>query len=272
MTKQSKAKAKQAAKEAATLKRLSKDIESKHNAIQALDEHLADLEVELRESDCQRVKMLGQDRFCNRYYWFERNGVPLTGRRSSAAARGRHLNGRIWVQGPDQIEQGSGKIEGEAESELQTLAFAISYADRRALEEGDTSLADSRYWGFYDNPDSMGQLLAWLDQRGIRERALARELYNQRETINATLLSLHQEAVEVEEDGPDVPRLSTRAKTYVDSTSLKRGCLAYRNYFGLETMGASHVDPPVSRGKKLGIQASMRASLNRHRKRARGDG
>ena len=80
------------------------------------------IECKLSELDCQRVKLLGKDRFGNRYWWFENNGLPTlhggshgddndnehdsdkdenTGVESAGdILEETYLMGRLWVQGP----------------------------------------------------------------------------------------------------------------------------------------------------------------------------
>ena len=79
------------------------------------------IECKLSELDCQRVRLLGKDRFGNRYWWFENNGLPTlhggshgddndnehendkdenTGDKSAEVLDETYLMGRLWVQGP----------------------------------------------------------------------------------------------------------------------------------------------------------------------------
>lgn len=83
-------------------------------------------EAELVKLDCQRMKMLGMDRYCNRYWWLEGNG--LRRHRPDGETKDKHkkeevkkedgeedddddeegdlgfLMGRLWVQGPTEHE------------------------------------------------------------------------------------------------------------------------------------------------------------------------
>lgn len=90
-----------------------------------------EIELKLVEMDCQRVKLLGKDRFGNRYWWFENNGLPTlhgssngdedednsgantVGVNGTAAADDMdddedelldetYLMGKLWIQGPSQ--------------------------------------------------------------------------------------------------------------------------------------------------------------------------
>lgn len=85
------------------------------------------LEKQLNEIDCQRVKLLGKDRLYNRYWWFENNGLPTLHSNTNdvddndddentaanmnndedddndddnAVLDETYLMGKLWVQGP----------------------------------------------------------------------------------------------------------------------------------------------------------------------------
>lgn len=82
------------------------------------------LERQLNEIDCQRVKFLGKDRLYNRYWWFENNGLPTLHSNTNdvddndeedanihneeeddneddnAVLNETYLMGKLWVQGP----------------------------------------------------------------------------------------------------------------------------------------------------------------------------
>lgn len=77
-----------------------------------------EIERQLNEYDCQRMKLLGKDRFFNRYWWFENNGLPTlrTGFNNEDEDDNQeeeekeseeldmlnetYLVGKLWVQGP----------------------------------------------------------------------------------------------------------------------------------------------------------------------------
>ncbi|CAK7894789.1 imitation switch two complex protein 1 [[Candida] anglica] len=81
-----------------------------------------EIEKKLVEMDCQRVKLLGKDRFCNRYWWFENNGLPTLHGGSAGDDNDdddeknpqddeddiekdevldeTYLMGKLWIQGP----------------------------------------------------------------------------------------------------------------------------------------------------------------------------
>lgn len=77
------------------------------------------VEMKLTEKDCQRVRLLGKDRFYNRYWWFENNGLPNlhfareedddeeadpetndVDDEKEEVLEETYLMGKLWVQGP----------------------------------------------------------------------------------------------------------------------------------------------------------------------------
>ena len=92
----------------------------KETLVQADNSKKAKREIErqLNEYDCQRMKLLGKDRFFNRYWWFENNGLPTlrTGFSNEDEDDNQeeeekeseeldvlnetYLVGKLWVQGP----------------------------------------------------------------------------------------------------------------------------------------------------------------------------
>ncbi|KMU85877.1 DDT domain-containing protein [Coccidioides immitis H538.4] len=117
--------------------RVLKKIEDLKAKVKAYEADIAVLDNDLREADCPRTRVLGKDRFWNRYYWFERNGMPYEGLPNSSTASAGYANGRIWVQGPDEIER-EGFID--LPDELNRSYF-------KSLE-----------WGYYEDPDELDEL------------------------------------------------------------------------------------------------------------------
>ena len=72
-------KAKTNPKQSKEFTKLLKDIDKLKVEISKREKEIAICDEKLREANCQRTKVLGRDRFWNRYYWFERNGMPVTG-------------------------------------------------------------------------------------------------------------------------------------------------------------------------------------------------
>ncbi len=225
------------AKQSARLAKILQKIQKKKDKIKECEAQIADLENDLRETNCQRTISLGRDRFFNRYYWFERNGMPFAGLPSSSGARAGYANGRLWVQGPDELEQQS--------------SSDLTLSEQRSLEEGSTRLQDARQWGYYDDSTSIDMLIEWLDERGQRERVLRKELQAWRETIVKYMSKMQEHLAESKEQkaGGDehFTRVSTRNKTYVDLDAMRHPCLAYRNTYALDSQGHLHVDQPKSK-------------------------
>jgi len=87
--------------------------------VKELREAKKSVETKLTEMDCQRVRLLGKDRFYNRYWWFENNGLPnlhfvreeeddeeadteandLEDEKEEVQDE-TYLMGKLWVQGP----------------------------------------------------------------------------------------------------------------------------------------------------------------------------
>ena len=197
-----------------------------------IDEHegkISDCDADLREANVQRTKLLGRDRFANRYYWFERNGQPFGGLPSSSTASYGYANGRIWVQGPDDMEI-EGFIErGPEEQAEYRKRFGCTVPERRQLEEGATILQSAREWGYYDDPAVLDNLIGWLDDRGEREKMLRKELFNWRDTI-AQYMDAHkkfmdeQAAKKIEADEEHASRISTRNKTHEEASAARQRC------------------------------------------------
>jgi hypothetical protein len=82
-----------------------KQIDKERERVDEAEEAIASVDVDLREADCPRTRCLGKDRFCNRYWWFERNAMPYGGLPDSSTAQSDYANGRLWVQGPDDLER-----------------------------------------------------------------------------------------------------------------------------------------------------------------------
>lgn len=246
--------AEKTSKQSAQFKKLLRDIEKKKDKIRECEERIADLDNDLREANCQRTKVLGRDRFCNRYYWFERNGMPFAGLPNSSTSDRGYANGRIWVQGPDDLERvGYLELPPKDAAKYEEV-YGVGIPERREIEEGPTRLFDSHQWGCYDDPDALDQLIGWLDDRGVRERGLRKELQNWREKITEYMLKMKTYLDEVEKkkgDEEEMPtRISTRHKTYVDLDKTEHHCLEWRNYYAMDHQGHLHSDQPQPKSKK----------------------
>lgn len=245
-------KAKKPSKQERQYEKVLKKIEELKDKIKDYEEEINTLENDLREADCPRTKVLGKDRFWNRYYWMERNAMPYAGLPDSSTANAGYANGRLWVQGPDDLER-KGFIElSDAENQQYRRAFQMSVPERKMKEEGDTHVFTARQWGYYEDPDSLDMLIGWLDVRGVREMKLRKELANQREVI-CMHMKKRQGYKSNNDDGESEPsepatRVSTRTKTYVDPSGHR--CLRWRNGTAIRENGHLHSEPQPPPAKK----------------------
>ncbi|OJJ37605.1 hypothetical protein ASPWEDRAFT_461308 [Aspergillus wentii DTO 134E9] len=232
--------------------RVLKKIDEQKASIEKLEENIEVMDTDLREADCPRTRCLGKDRFCNRYWWFERNAMPYGGMPNSSTADAEYANGRLWIQGPDEMER-VGFIEVPEDQKKQyEKDFQTTPAERKKTEEGSTGLLNANEWGYYDNAESIAELLEWLDSRGNRESKLRKEILSQREHIVKYMKSreeyLSQNAERAESE--EAPTKRTRNKTYVDDR--KHRCLRWRNTTSLSENGHLHVEAsrPAKRAKR----------------------
>jgi hypothetical protein len=101
-------------------------------------------------------------------------------------------------------------------------------------------------------------LVAWLDERGHREKALRKELQLWRDVVVECMGKMHaylddDEKKKGEEEASPPPqpatRVSTRTKTYVDvDAANKWRCLAWSNTTAIDELGLRHGD-----GLKRGV-------------------
>jgi hypothetical protein len=229
-----------------------KQIEKEREKIEQAEEQIVIVDGDLREADCPRTRCLGKDRFCNRYWWFERNAMPHSGLPDSSTADAEYVNGRIWVQGPDQMEI-EGFIElSDADKQAYYRRFQMTPAERRTLEEGDTHLQTAKEWGFYETAEELDMLIGWLDSRGVRELKLKKELNAHRDVIIKHMENRAAYLMPREESEEPPVRMSTRTKTPISSKTHR--CLRWTNSTALSELGHRHVDPvpkPRGRGRKV---------------------
>ncbi|CAK7269345.1 hypothetical protein SEPCBS119000_003522 [Sporothrix epigloea] len=256
--------------------KLMRDIEKKQDEIRECEEEIATLDNDLREADCPRTRVLGKDRFWNRYYWFERNGMPYGGLPTSSTAEAGYANGCIWVQGPDQLER-EGYIDLAAEHQSEYKAkFHITVPERKKLEEGQTSVYDATQWGYFSEPNELDELITWLDPRGFNEMKLRKELVSFRSKIvthmknrkkylllpdtdetngdaNGTEKDKAEAAVEPLANGTG-KRKSTRtraAPAMPEPLPTVLRCTQWTNSMALEDLGHLHSEqPPPARSRK----------------------
>lgn len=236
--------------------KLLKDIQKKEEIIKKCEEEVAIIDNDLREADCPRTRVLGKDRFWNRYYWFERNGMPYAGLPDSSTAHAAYANGCIWVQGPDDLER-EGYIDLPAELQNEYKAkFNMTVPERKTMEEGGSSVFTARQWGYISEPEELGQLIKWLDPRGFNEIKLRKELVAYRERIATHMKNrikwITGKDLEAEEDDKkdeskdESTRVRTRPRAR-DRTPEHRNpfrCLQWENTMALDELGHLHSEPP----------------------------
>jgi hypothetical protein len=228
--------------------KLMKDIQKKQDAIKDCEEEIAILDNDLREADCPRTRVLGKDRFWNRYYWFERNGMPYGGLPDSSTAEAQYANGCIWVQGPDELErEGYIDMKPDWQNEYRSK-FNMTVPERKKMEEGPTSVFTAHQWGYYEDPASLDALISWLDTRGYNEVKLHKELKLYRDRIAKNMTKRHEYLNPPEdksvESGPK--RMSTRRKEqHVDHIAHR--CLTWHNQTAITELGHLHSDQPRAR-------------------------
>ncbi|KAL8695043.1 MAG: hypothetical protein Q9218_000411 [Villophora microphyllina] len=267
-------KAKKPSKQEKQYEKVLKKIEEAKDQIREYEEEVVVIENDLREADCPRTRVLGKDRFWNRYYWFERNAMPYAGLPDSSTAFAGYANGRLWVQGPDEMER-HGFIElCPAENKQYHNAFRMTVPERKMIEEGETHVYDARQWGYYDEPDQLDQLIGWLDTHGVREVKLRKELQSQVDKIS-TYMTKRKEFLESEEkkseNGESASRVSTRTKTYIDPATARR-CFAWMNLTAERENGHIHSEPKPpantrkqAKGAKNAVEEESRPTRAKNR-------
>ncbi|KAL0931951.1 ddt domain-containing protein [Colletotrichum truncatum] len=233
--------------------KLLKDITKKEEFIKKCEEEIAVIDNDLREADCGRTRVLGKDRFWNRYYWFERNGMPYGGLPDSSTAAAEYANGCIWVQGPDELErQGYIDTDPEFQAEYKNK-FDMTVPERKKLEEGTTSIYNARQWGYYCEPEQVDELLKWLDPRGYNELRLRKEIVAFKDKIVLHMENRKQylasaepeEKEEKKEKRRDSKRMSTRGRQQEPTPEpTNYRCLAWENTTAMEELGHLHSEPP----------------------------
>jgi len=210
-------------------------VDQKKDEIKGCEERIVQFDNELREKDCQRLRLLGKDRFYNRYWYLEGNGL-------SGVMRGEATYGsaRLWVQGPS-VEDAAAYL-GAAGLEMDEIPFfrlglineAVFVDDtmlrdrvvsRKEREEGQSILYDENSWGFYDDSDGVEGLIAWLNPKGIREAKLRTALLARKEGM--------YEAMEARKKVYQIS-FSGKSLTIVFGTGLStsRSTTIYEKYYG----------------------------------------
>jgi hypothetical protein len=246
--------------------KLLDSIEKKKDELKDCEANINELDDDLRETLVHRSKVLGKDRFLNKYYWFEHNGMPFGGVPNSSTAEYGYANGRIWVQGPDEYELQANLEEPAVSQDRQRFGFDIP--QRKRKEEGDTHLTSSTEWAYYDKPEDIDNLVIWLDERGTREKPLRKELMIFRDRIAKYMDIMNKHLSKVEkaeiedsdEDEESTTRISTRNKTNVDKgdTTPTDRCLAWTNSIMRDELGYNHSEEyePPKKGKAKPVKVA----------------
>ncbi|KKY23566.1 putative ddt domain protein [Phaeomoniella chlamydospora] len=224
-----------------------KKIDQEEDKIRKAEEEILQIDEELRQLDCPRTRVLGKDRFCNRYYWFERNAMSPEGNSDSSTADAEYANGRVWVQGPDDLER-EGFIDVPKDLEQEYLrVFGMTPKERKQLEEGPTSIFTAHQWGFYEDPESIDKLIDWLDSRGNRELKLSKELQSQKDLISKYMEN-RKKYLASHDESHKRARVPPRKTTLASQTYYR--CQRWVNNTALTENGHRHYDPPPPpRGK-----------------------
>ena len=177
----------------------------KISEVESMKKQRLEIDRTLVELNCQRIRNLGRDKVWNRYWWFEKNGLPNLGGNkddddendeidreerddaenddddesgdlrkkedNSEYDSETYLMGRIWIQGPNAIDVHH--LRGGDGSGLK----------RKMIEEGENILNNERDWVFIDQVEDFNKLISWLNDKGIRERALKKELNECRDRV-----------------------------------------------------------------------------------------
>lgn len=267
MTKEEEEKAKRAAKYQALLD----EIEEAKEDIKETEEQIAEEDADLREGNCSRAICLGKDRYCNRYYWFERNGMPYGGLPDSSTAKYGYANSRVWVQGPDENDYRTMVDLKEPELSKDRQAFGVTPLERKTADEGSTRLVNANQWGYYDEPAEVDALVAYLNDNGVREKALKMQLKSLQGEIGRYMNKLKDRYTEPEDkkDGESEERhvrMSLRNKKTRSNDTKAYSCQLWTNNMAREVLGHLHSEPPRPRKVKPKPKPEPRAPLNRQKK------
>jgi hypothetical protein len=169
-----------------------KVVDSKRAEIKECEDRILQYDHELREKDCQRLRILGKDRFFNRYWFLEGNGLAYD--KGDVG----YTSARLWVQGPS-VEDAAYFLGG-AGVDLDEFPYGrVSAVDtsvvdeenvlreriliRKEREEGQSVLYDECQWGYYDDQEGIEGLIAWLNPKGVREAKLRAALIARKDAM-----------------------------------------------------------------------------------------
>ncbi|KAL9940166.1 hypothetical protein V8E36_000871 [Tilletia maclaganii] len=147
-----------------------------------------------------RLRPLGYDRFYQRYWWFDGLGTaPLVNQAGNMV----YSTGRIFIQGPS-----------EDEWDFLLSEYPEAEVRARAAEElGENELLEGGEWGFYDEPETVEELFAWLRVRGVREDKFKKEFVKWRHYILAGMTRRNESLTSTTKTEPLEGRRSVRSKT-----------------------------------------------------------
>jgi hypothetical protein len=276
-----KAKAEAAAKIPKTTKQFQKVIKSidlVKAKIAKEEEAIVTIDEDLRQADCARFKLMGYDRYWNKYWWFERNGMPFGGLPDSSTAQSGYANAMVWIQGPSEDER-RGFLEEEAgtkwaadqdgDVDMNGHSDRLTVLQRQAREENGTTLTSPTQYGFISSPEDFESLLSFFDVRGVREKKLKATFETFKEHILSGMrnrekyLATSVAAAADNDDGKNGGR-STRNKQFFDPGVWR--CLQWRNESAIEEMDHTHYNHPQPKKTKKKQQEGKNVPLNRQGK------
>ncbi|KAK6543868.1 hypothetical protein TWF694_000592 [Orbilia ellipsospora] len=228
---------------------------------------IAELDNDLRESDCARLRLLGRDRFWNRYWFFERNGMPYAGIPTSSTADSGYAMGRLWIQGAS-LEEQKEFLDLDRVINNDTndgTRASMSIKERRKKEEGNAALRGPEKWAYIDEPDDLQLLVEWLEVKGERELKLKKEFDTYMEYMVNSMEARKKYLAprESNQGGEVVVRMSTRTKS-VAQVPVQR-CLKWKNNLAAERLGHYHHEQPVKTKGRKGHQDSKSSRSSRAR-------
>lgn len=242
--------------EKAAYEEILANITAKKAEITACENEVNYVDGKLRENSCHRTRCLGVDRYCNRYWWFERNGMPFLGHEDSSTAEHGYMNGRLWIQGPGALErEGFFDVSDEDATTFRSWA-GMTPTERRQTEGDRAVLDDDTQWAYYSTPDEIRALIAWMDDRGNREKRLQKELQKWASEIFSTMRGreeYYQDLNELRRQSSEEPiGVATRKKLHSSREKLKHPCLAWSNSEATRQLGLLHSEGQ-GRNKMRGI-------------------
>ncbi|CCG83249.1 Putative uncharacterized protein [Taphrina deformans PYCC 5710] len=143
------------------------EIQKMKKLVVKADARIARIEEEFRESDAQRLRRLGQDRYLNTYWWLESCGMPVHGMPNCSTSHAGYATGRIFVQGPSEAAATELEHRGAPHDARRRTEQPEEEEEERG--EGGTRAGG---WGYYETEDQVRDLVEYLDPRGTRESKL----------------------------------------------------------------------------------------------------